>query len=95
MNKKDIGKKFYRDGKIYEVISYTDMPTLELRNIDNIVERISVVVDSDYSKEFQLIEDKLCKILELIRDSEKYDYEILDEIEEYIIKEIKYEKENE
>lgn len=57
MNKEDLGKKFYRDGKIYEAIAYSDNPTIELKNVDNNDERISVVIGSEYSKEFQPLEE--------------------------------------
>lgn len=94
MNKEDLGKKFYRDGNIYEAIAYSDNPTIELRNIDN-DKRISVVVGSMYSKEFQLIEniqkenkelqDRINKAIEFITKNIELNNGALSNREELIV----------
>ena len=65
MNKEDLGKKFYKDGEVYEAIGYTDNPTMELINRET-GNRLSVVIDSDYANEFELVpEDKKIEKIDL------------------------------
>lgn len=51
MNKEDLGKYFIKDNQLYVAISYSDKPTMELKNILT-GQRRSVVINSPYSTEF-------------------------------------------
>lgn len=57
MNKEDLGKHFIKDDIVYEAIGYTDKPTMELINRET-GNRLSVVIDSDYANEFELVPEE-------------------------------------
>lgn len=74
MNKEDLGKHFIKDDVVYEAIGYTDKPTMELINRET-GKRLSVVIDSDYANEFELVpEDKKIEKLKLINDYVSIDF---------------------
>lgn len=62
MKKEDLGKHFIKNDVVYEAIGYTDKPTMELINRET-GKRLSVVIDSDYANEFELVpEDKILNL---------------------------------
>ena len=76
MNKESVGKLFKSNFGTYECVAYSDKPSVVMKNTIT-GESVCVVIDSDYAKKFEVIEeDKKIEKLEIYYD---------DDLEEYIV----------